>query len=232
MRQESPERKAELAQNLAAVEQRIDAACQSAGRNRPEVTLVVVTKTWPASDAALLRDLGVQDLAENRDQEAREKAAAVTGVRWHFVGQLQSNKARSVASYADVVHSVDRPALVDALSQGAVRAQRTLGILLQISLDGRRGGVLPQDLLALADHAVEAERLVLQGVMAVAPLEEDPAEAFGRLQGLAAQLSAVHPSASVISAGMSGDLEQAIAAGATHVRVGTAVLGHRSVPLR
>ena len=222
----------ELADNLARTEERIAAACQAAGRSRGEVTLVAVTKTWPASDAALLRDLGVHDLAENRDQEAREKSARVPGVRWHFVGQVQTNKARSVASYAHLVHSVDRPALVEALSDGATRAGRTVEVLLQVSLDGARGGALPEDLLGLAAQVVAADGLVLRGVMTVAPLGQDPAAAFGRLRALAAELTAVHPSARVISAGMSGDLEQAIAAGATHVRVGTAVLGHRGLPLR
>ena len=222
----------ELADNLVRTEERIAAACQAAGRSRDEVTLVVVTKTWPASDAAILRDLGVHDLGENRDQEAREKSALVPGVRWHFVGQVQTNKARSVATYADVVHSVDRPSLVDALGHGAVRARRTVEVLLQVSLDGARGGASPEELLGLAGQVVATDGLVLRGLMAVAPLGQDPAAAFGRLRVLAAELTAVHASARVISAGMSGDLEQAIAAGATHVRVGTAVLGHRSVPLR
>jgi pyridoxal phosphate enzyme (YggS family) len=193
---------------------------------------VAVTKTWPASDAALLRDLGVTDLAENRDQEAREKAAAVPGVRWHFVGQLQTNKARSVASYADLVHSVDREPLVQALSQGAVRARRTVGALLQVSLDGARGGAVARDLPALADAVEAAEGLELRGLMAVAPLGADPAGAFALLLALAVDLQARHPAATVVSAGMSGDLEAAITAGATHVRVGTAVLGHRASPLR
>jgi pyridoxal phosphate enzyme (YggS family) len=225
-------RRAELAANLAEVEQRISAACQVAGRRREEVTLIAVTKTWPAADAALLRELGVHDLAENRDQEAREKAAAVNGVRWHFVGQLQTNKARSVATYADVVHSVDRLALVDALSPAAVRAGRTLGVLLQISLDGQRGGARPQDVPALAERVEQLPGLILQGVMAVAPLGADPLPAFARLQQISADLTGRHPAATVISAGMSGDLEQAILSGATHVRVGTAVLGHREVALR
>jgi pyridoxal phosphate enzyme (YggS family) len=225
-------RRDELAGNLAELELRITAACAAAGRPRTAVALVAVTKTWPASDAALLRDLGVHDLAENRDQEAREKAAAVDGVRWHFVGSVQTNKARSVASYADVVHSVDRAGLVAALSAGATRAGRTLEVLLQVSLDGARGGVSPDALLALADLAAAADGLRLGGVMAIAPLGAEPAAAFGRLQELAAQVTDVHPSAAAISAGMSGDLEAAIAAGATHVRVGTALLGHRPPVLR
>jgi pyridoxal phosphate enzyme (YggS family) len=225
-------RRAELAANLAEVEQRIVAACQIAGRRREEVTLIAVTKTWPAADAALLRDLGVHDLAENRDQEARVKAAEVTGVRWHFVGQLQTNKARSVATYADVVHSVDRLDLVDALSVAAVRANRTLGVLLQISLDGQRGGALPDDVPWLAERVEQLPGLALQGVMAVAPLGAAPLAAFARLRQISANLTVLHPAATVISAGMSGDLEPAILSGATHVRVGTAVLGHREGPLR
>ncbi len=222
-------RSAELAVSLAALERRLARACAAAGRRRAEVQLVAVTKTRPASDVEVLRDLGVRDFGENRDQEARAKAAAVPDVRWHFVGGLQTNKARSVASYAAVVHSVDRPALVDALSVGAQRAGRELDVLLQVSLDGdpARGGALPDDLPALAEQAAAAAGLRLAGLMAVAPRESDPAEAFGVLGRLSARLREQHPDAVAISAGMTGDLEQAIAAGATHVRVGTALLGNR-----
>jgi pyridoxal phosphate enzyme (YggS family) len=227
------DRRAELAANLHDVEERIAAACRAAGRDRAEVTLVAITKTWPASDAALLRDLGVTDLGENRDQEARPKAAEVPDVRWHFVGRLQTNKAASVASYADVVEAVDRPHLVEALAKGAARAGRELDVLVQVSLDADpgRGGVPAQDVPALAASVEAAPGLRLRGVMAVAPLDEDPAAAFARLAAIAAVLRAEHPAATVVSAGMSGDLEQAIAAGATHVRVGTALLGHRPAPL-
>jgi pyridoxal phosphate enzyme (YggS family) len=224
----------ELADNLAEVEARIVAACAAAGRPRADVTLVAVTKTWPTSDCVLLRDLGVTELGENRDQEAARKAREVDGVRWHFVGSIQTNKARSVTSYVDVVHSVDRTALVDALSAGATRAGREVLCLLQVSLDAdpTRGGALPEDLAALADAVEDAAGLRLGGLMAVAPLGGDPAEAFARLAAAGADLTAVHPSATVLSAGMTGDLEQAVAAGATHLRVGTALLGHRSPPLR
>ena len=193
------------------------------------MTLIAVTKTWPASDAALLRDLGVADLGENRDAEARLKAAKVTGVRWHFVGSVQTNKARSVASYADVVHALDRRALVEALAAGARRAGRTVEVLVQVSLDGDpvRGGALPQDVPELADAAAAAPGLRLGGVMAVAPRDADPAEAFARLVEVAEIVRARHPGAVVVSAGMSADLEQAVSAGATHVRVGTALLGAR-----
>jgi pyridoxal phosphate enzyme (YggS family) len=226
-------RREELAANLADVERRIAAACAAAGRGRGEVTLVAITKTWPASDAALLRDLGVTDLGENRDQEAAEKAREVTGVRWHFVGQLQTNKAASVARYADVVHAVDREHLVTALSHGAVRAGRVLDALVQVSLDGdpHRGGATPDRVPELADLVAHAEGLRLGGVMAVAPLGLEPAAAFARLAEAAAVVRAQHPAATAISAGMSGDLEEAVAAGATHVRVGTAILGPRAVTL-
>jgi pyridoxal phosphate enzyme (YggS family) len=224
-----PARAAELTAALAALEQRIAAACAAAGRPRAAVTLVAVTKTHPASDVAVLRDLGVRDVGENRDQEAKQKAAAVPGVRWHFVGGLQTNKARSVARYADVVHSVDRGALVDALSAGAERAGREVEVLLQVSLDGDpdRGGALPADIPRLAEQVAAAPALHLAGVMAVAPLGADPGRAFARLAQISARLRASHTEAGAISAGMTGDLEQAIAAGATHVRVGTALLGRR-----
>jgi pyridoxal phosphate enzyme (YggS family) len=224
-------RRAELAAGLAAVEQRIEAACRSAGRARSDVTLIVVTKTFPASDVRLLSGLGVREVGESRDQEAAPKAEACAGLdlTWHFVGRLQSNKARSVASYADVVHSVDRPSLVTALASGAAQAARTVDVLVQVSLDAdpARGGVPAGDLPELADAIEDAEGLVLRGVMAVAPLGADPAGAFGRLAELAATVRAVHPGATWVSAGMSGDLEAAVGAGATHLRVGSAVLGSR-----
>ena len=223
------ERVQELAAALAALEQRLGAACAVAGRRRDEVVLIAVTKTRPASDVVALRDLGVLDVGENRDQEAKAKAAQVPGVRWHFVGGLQTNKARSVARYASAVHSVDRAELVSALSAGALRAERDLDVLLQVSLDGdpARGGALVADVPALAEQTAAAPGLRLAGVMAVAPLGADPAAAFAALARIAADLRSDHPQAVEISAGMSGDLEQAVAAGATHVRVGTALLGHR-----
>jgi pyridoxal phosphate enzyme (YggS family) len=224
-------RSAELAQALADVRRRIGAACAAAGRDAGDVTLVVVTKTHPAADVVRLAGLGVRDVGENRDQEAAAKHAecADLGLRWHFVGQLQTNKARSVAGYADLVHSVDRPALAAALARGAEHAGRVLDCLVQVSLDGdpARGGVPVADLPALADAVAGAPALRLRGVMAVAPLGADPADAFAVLPGLLERVRAVEPGADVLSAGMSGDLEAAVAAGATHLRVGTAVLGRR-----
>ena len=227
------ERRLELATNLAEVRARIALAATSAARSPDEVTLVVVTKTWPADDVAMLVSMGVTDVAENRDQDAAPKAAAlaalgVPAVRWHFIGQLQRNKARSVARYADQVESVDRESLVAALS-AAREPERPLEVLIQVSLDGEvaRGGALPVDVPRLADLVVSTSSLRLRGVMAVAPLDEDPRRAFGRLRELSERLRASHPEADRISAGMSGDLEAAIDQGATQVRVGTAVLGHR-----
>lgn len=233
------ERKAELAANLARVEERIAAACADAGRPRDEVTLIVVTKTYPASDVRLLAELGVRHVAENRDQEAAPKAAecADLSIDWHFVGQLQTNKVRSVAGYAHVVQSVDRPKLVDALSKAAVRAERELGCLIQVALDaeagetGSRGGAAPSAVKELADAVAAAENLRLDGVMTVAPLSGPYAgrqrAAFERLMEISSCVRADHPAANMVSAGMSGDLEDAVRAGATHVRVGTAVLGVR-----
>ncbi|MFH8343334.1 YggS family pyridoxal phosphate-dependent enzyme [Streptomyces sp. NPDC018045] len=237
------DRRTELADNLARVEERISTACDKAGRRRADVTLIVVTKTYPASDVRLLAELGVRQVAENRDQDAAPKAAACSDLplTWHFVGQLQTNKVRSVVNYADIVQSVDRAKLVTALSKEAVRAGRELGCLLQVALDaesgdarggtGDRGGVSPAGVAALADAIAEAEGLRLGGLMTVAPLTGPyagrPGAAFERLMEISSGLRANHPAANMVSAGMSADLDEAVAAGATHVRVGTAVLGVR-----
>ncbi len=247
-------RTAELAGRLAAVRARIAAACASAGRDPAELTLIAVTKTYPACDVVALAGLGVTDVGENRDQEAVAKAAAVSAagaeVRWHFVGQLQTNKARSVAGYADFVHSVDRVRLARALGTAARAAGRELTCLVQVSLDPAdagdargararagspgaqaRGGV-PPVLAAEVAEAIEAEPgLVLGGLMAVAPRSADPAAAFAPLRRLSDVMRSVSPSATMISAGMSGDLEAAIGGGATHLRIGTALLGDRSLPV-
>jgi pyridoxal phosphate enzyme (YggS family) len=231
----SDARMAELAGNLARLEERVAAACRAAGRAPDELTVIAVTKTFPAADVRRLAGLGLRDIGENRDQEAAPKAAecAHLDVRWHFIGQLQTNKARSVARYAHLVHSVDRDRLVPALATAADRASRELACLIQVSLQATegRGGVDPSGVLALADTVAAASALRLAGLMAIAPLDEDPKRAFARLEPLVGALRAAHPSARIVSAGMSGDLEAAIAAGATHVRVGTALLGSRP-PLR
>ena len=231
-------RRTEVAQRLAAVRARIDRASAMAGRSAADVRLVVVTKTFPASDVALLAALGVTDVGENRHPEARDKAAAgaTLGLTWHFVGQLQANKAAAVAAYSDVVHSVDRLRLVSRLAAGADSAGRRLGCLVQVSLDqptaaGGRGGATPEDAMRVADALAQQSALTLLGVMAVAPLGAAAEPAFARLADIAARVRAEHQQAVWISAGMSADFETAIGHGATHVRVGSAVLGKRP-PLR
>jgi uncharacterized pyridoxal phosphate-containing UPF0001 family protein len=288
-------RLAELAAGLERTRARIGAACAAAGRDPGELTLIAVTKTYPASDVLALASLGVTDFGENRDQEAAPKAAEVTAafaaaglaapphhgvpssitgppaatggpVTWHFIGQLQTNKARSVAGYADAVHSVDRIRLVRALGTAARAVGRDLTCLVQVSLDPadshpadtgtpagqdrdaqhgddqhgddqhrdapagsghERGGVPPARLAELAE-AIEAEPgLALGGLMAVAPLDVDPVRAFAPLRRLSAVIRSVNPAATIVSAGMSGDLEAAVASGATHLRIGTALLGSR-----
>lgn len=232
----SDERREQIAAGLAAVRARVADACDAAGRDPAELTLVVVTKTYPAADVRRLVELGVRDVGENRHPEGAEKAAecAESGVgdlTWHFVGAVQSNKAAAIARYAAWVHSVDRVKLVRALGRGAENAGRELDCLVQVSLDPPsaegRSGVDPAGVAEVADTVAAAEGLRLRGVMAVAPLGEDPAQAFARLAELAERVRASHPEADVVSAGMTGDLEQAVAAGATHLRVGRAILGER-----
>jgi PLP dependent protein len=229
-------RRDELAVRLTAVRQRIEAACQAAGRDVGDVTLIAVTKTWPASDVRLLAGLGVTDVGENRDAEAAPKAAqcADLDLTWHFIGQLQTNKTASVVRYATFVHSVDRLRLISALGTAARRAERLIQCLVEVSLDGdpARGGAVPGEVPALAEALVNEPGLVLAGVMAIAPLGMIPREAFARLLDSAAVVRAVRPAATVISAGMSGDLEDAVAAGATHLRIGTALLGDRGPRVR
>jgi PLP dependent protein len=240
----SDERRAQLEARLTTVRARIDAACADAGRDPAEITMIAVTKTYPASDVLLLAGLGVTDIGENRDQEAAPKAAAVAAadvdLRWHFVGRLQRNKCRSVVRYADMVHSVDSVRLADALGEATRRFRdRPLDVLVQVSIDGdpARGGAVEdiddsdRRLAAVVDAVAAQEGLRLAGVMAVAPLGWEPAAAFARLAEIAAWVRKDHPHATIVSAGMSNDLEAAIAHGATHVRIGSALLGMRN-PLR
>jgi pyridoxal phosphate enzyme (YggS family) len=228
-------RRAELAANLAAVRQRIAAACRAAGRDPDDVHLIVVTKTYPAADVLRLASLGVTDIGENRDQEAAPKAeevlAAGANLRWHFVGRLQRNKCRSVARYASMVHSVDSVRLVDALDDASNRYRdRPLDVLVQVSLDGdtTRGGVAEQDLPAVLARVADAESLVLRGLMTVAPLDWKPERAFAELAEIVRRVRTRYPDATILSAGMSADLDEAIRHGSTHVRVGSAVLGART----
>lgn len=224
-------RREELANNLAKVETDIATACADAGREQSEVTLIAVTKTYPESDVDLLAGLGVRDVGENRHPEAeRKKAETNADLRWHFLGGLQTNKAAAVARYADVVHSVDRLKLVNALQKGAAAADRVLECLVQVDFDTTdpgRAGVIPENVLEMAAHVDNAENLRLGGLMVVAPLGVDPEPAFAQLAELSQQVRAEYPHATAISAGMSEDFAAAIKYGATHVRIGRSILGNR-----
>ena len=229
------DRRAEIEAGLAAVRERIDRACSEADRQPPDITLIVVTKFFPPSDVRLLADLGVRHVGENRHQEAVEKAAecADVDVDWHFIGALQSNKAAAVAGYADAVHSVDRTKVLRGLSRGAEEQGREIDCLVQVSLDppeasGRSGADVEQ-VAGLAEQILETDGLRLRGVMGVAPLGGDAREAFARLADQASAVRGLEPEATWISAGMSLDLEEAVQAGATHLRIGSAVLGPRPV---
>ena len=228
------ERRREIVDGLSAARERIAAAERASGRPPGSVGLVVVTKTFPADDVAVLADLGIAHVGENRDQEAAPKAAALESADlvWHFIGQLQTNKARSVVGYAGVVESVDRVKLVHALSRAASSHRRglpPLQCLVQVCLDDRpgRGGADPAQVDQIAAEIEAASGLSLGGVMAVAPLDADPDPAFAKLADIAADVRRHHPGADVVSAGMSGDLEAAVRHGATQVRLGSAVLGYR-----
>ncbi|MBD8044978.1 YggS family pyridoxal phosphate-dependent enzyme [Arthrobacter sp. Sa2BUA2] len=240
----TPDRAADLKARLASVRRRISAAAAAAGRDEP--SLIVVTKYFPASDAAVLAGLGVRDVGENKAQEAEAKAAELpgAGLNWHFIGQLQTNKAKSVVKYARAVHSVDRPGLIAALAKAMAAedirrreagsaARVPLECYLQLDLRAQpeeaagRGGAMPEDMLDLAAAVEQEPALRLKGLMAVAPLGEDPAAAFSRLQELSRELTSRYPAAGGISAGMSQDLETAVAYGATHLRIGSDILGPR-----
>jgi pyridoxal phosphate enzyme (YggS family) len=236
------ERRAALAGRLHAVRERIAAACVAAGRDPDRVELMAVTKTVPAVDVAVLLDLGLTLFGENRAQEAGAKVAEVAALRpdaerarWHFIGGLQRNKARAVVGWAHRVESVDSVRLADALDAAAARAcddgrrDGPLPVLLQYSVDGdpARGGVAADGLLALADHVAGCAALRLEGLMAIAPLHADPEAAFADVEAASRCLRSAHPAASVISAGMSGDLEVAIRHASGVVRVGTALVGYR-----
>ena len=216
----------DLGDRLADVRFRIAEAARRSGRSESDITMIVVTKLQPIELVRELRALGVEDFGENRHQEAREKAALLPDVRWHFVGQLQGKKARQVRAYASAIHSVDRISLVHALD---VAGERPANVFLQINLtdDPERGGAAPADAPALTEAIAASSGLRLLGVMAVAPLGEEPRRAFARLRGIADTVRRIVPEATAISAGMSGDYQDAIAEGATHLRIGTAITGSR-----
>lgn len=221
---------ADLAARLSGIDERISDAARLAGRDAGELTRIVVTKFHPASLVRDLRAIGVQEVGENRQQELSSKQAELADldVRWHFIGQGQTNKAAAIRRSADAVHSVDRQKFADALHRAA-EGDDVLDVLVQINLtdDAARGGVAPAEAAALAEHILTLPSLRLRGVMAVAPLDEEPASAFARLRSTADEVRTVEPSATWISAGMTGDFAEAIAAGATHLRIGSAITGPR-----
>jgi pyridoxal phosphate enzyme (YggS family) len=227
------DRLAELSSNWSDVCASVEHSCQKANRSSDDISIIVVTKTWPAQDIELLASLGVTDVGENRDQEAKIKHSALADLNltWHAIGQLQTNKAKSVAAWADVVHSVDRPELVNALGKATRQRDTPLKVLVQVNLDPvitrERGGCDPESMLEIAHAVHEQPGLALGGVMGVAPLDGDADAAFELLQHKSRELVAFDPEASWISAGMSDDFQKAIKYGATHLRIGSLILGHR-----
>lgn len=226
-----------LGQRLAEVESRIATAASRAGRTRQEIDLIVVSKNHPAQMVVDLLELGVRSFGENRDQEARPKSEEVAALvdgkgydyTWHFIGQLQSNKVRSALSYANVVHSVDRQSLLDAIIKATSERETSLDVFIQLNLtdDPGRGGIEPKNLLAFAEQVLEAPKLNLLGVMGVASLDRAPEVDFETIQQASQTLIGLAPQAKFISAGMSEDFEAAIALGATHLRIGSAITGKR-----
>ena len=218
-------RKDEIAQNLQEVKERIQSAANSVNRDPNEVELIVVTKTFPISDIEILRDLGELNFGENRDQEAGPKAQTIPAT-WHFQGQIQSNKIKSICEWADVIHSISSEKEILKFAQSARKHQ----VFLQVSLDGQvgRGGASPAELAQLADLVNESNNLDLLGLMAVAPLGVEPMKAFADLAQINQGFAGQFPNSKFLSAGMSGDFEAAIKNGATHIRVGSSILGSRS----
>lgn len=238
----SSARQIEISQNLAAVEREICLAVEKSNRERSEITLIVVTKNFPASDVAHLYDLGIRNFGENRDQEAKAKVEEFKNyvaddaknekeTKWHFQGQLQRNKLRSIATWADFIHSFDQERYLLPLQQLSIELEKPISLLLQLSLDlpirPDRGGVAPEELIELGEKVKELSGLKLQGLMAVAPLDVAPELAFNALKTISGTFLRAFPDATWISAGMSGDFAEAIAAGATHLRVGSSILGSR-----
>ena len=210
----------ELSENLELVRSKIAKVADH------EVTLIAVTKTFPVSDAQILHELGVRDFGENRDAEGAEKAAIVDGT-WHFQGQIQSNKLKSITSWASVIHSLDDPRHFEIIERVA---PHPLQIFLQVSLDGahHRGGAGLEELHSLAALVEKSPTHTLAGLMSVPPVEMNPNEAFAQLAVIHKEFMELFPAAKSLSAGMSGDYEAAISQGATHVRVGSSILGSRS----
>lgn len=222
-----------LAERLRLVQERIEQAASLNGRAADEITLIVVSKFHPADLVVDLVELGVSNFGENRDQEAKPKAQEVAerlgeskSPTWHFVGQLQSNKVRSVLTYSRIIHSLDR----DSLLKELIRLEQPASVFIELNLtdDQGRGGVAPENLEKFAEAVLSANHLNLMGVMGVAALDRDPRVDFEVIQSCSERLKQLSPASNKISAGMSGDFEAAIGFGATHLRIGTAITGNRA----
>jgi PLP dependent protein len=223
-----------LAERLTDAQRRIAAAASASNRDPDGITLIVVTKNHPTQLVFDLLELGARDFGENRDQEAAPKSAEVRATssiehRWHFIGQLQSNKVKSVITYADSIHSLDRQSLLDSLGKATVEREKPLDVFIQLNLtdDPGRGGIQPESLLSFAENVLAHRGLNLVGVMGVAALDNNLDRDFGAIRGASEKLQTLRPQASLISAGMSEDFETAIAYGATHLRIGSAITGKR-----
>jgi pyridoxal phosphate enzyme (YggS family) len=224
----------DLAQRYNQIVEKVASAAAASGKDASDITLVVVTKNHPPQLVFDLIALGARDFGENRDQEAAPKAKEVISssnelTRWHFIGQLQTNKVRSVLEYADLIHSLDRESLLVELQKRTVGRVKPLGVFIQVNLteDPARGGVGVKDLEAFASKVIESEGLRLDGLMGVGGLDKDPEIEFERLAGLSSKLQSLDPDAKGLSMGMSSDFEVAIGYGATHLRIGTAITGKR-----
>ncbi len=222
----------ELAHNLAHTKEKIEAAAMLAGRDSADITLIVVTKTFPVSDAHVLYELGVREMGENRDEEGALKSEHLPiDVRWHFQGQIQGRKIKSISGWADVVHSLDSTS--HAQKFDVENENRVQEFFLQINLEPQRldrGGIPAQELAAFVQFLREQTQLKVAGLMTVAPISMMPAEAFSQLKGLQPTLLDIYPEAKALSMGMSNDFEAAISAGATHLRIGSSILGSRVLP--
>ncbi len=224
----------ELGQRYQAIVDSIATAASLANRDSKQITLVVVTKNHSHQLVHDLLALGARDFGENRDQEAGPKAKQIASesnerFNWHFIGQLQTNKVKSVLEYADILHSLDRPSLLDELQKRTAEREKPLKVFVQVNMteDPERGGVNPEDLMAFAERVLSSPGLELVGLMGVGGLEVAPELEFERLAALSVELQKLAPGANRLSMGMSGDFETAIAYGATHLRIGTAITGNR-----
>ena len=219
----------QITESLGSVEARISAAAEAAGRKRSEITLIAVTKTYPVSDATILQSLGVNNFGENRSEEGAEKSSQVSGA-WHFQGQVQSRKLRDIAGWATFIHSIDSPAHAEKLSRICTELGKDISVFLQLSLDGvpERGGVVAAEIFALAEKVSDLPNIKLAGLMCVPPVSFEHQRAFSDIADIHQRFIATFPKALLLSAGMSSDFEVAIAHGATHLRVGSQILGSRA----